>query len=42
MELWRIEGPWDLVFHPRKPVLEIPMPVLRREVERILAKCGTS
>ena len=42
LELWRIDGPWDFVFHPRKPVLEISMPALRREVERILAKCGTS
>jgi ribonuclease P protein component len=42
LEMWRLRGPWDLVFHPRKAVLEMPMPELRREVEKILARCGTS
>ena len=40
-ELWRLEGPWDLVFHPRRSAGSTPLPMLRREVERILAKCGT-
>jgi ribonuclease P protein component len=41
-ELWRVAGAWDLIFHPRKPVEQVPFPTLRREVERMLAKCGTS
>jgi ribonuclease P protein component len=40
-ELWRLEGPLDLVFHPRRSAGSTPLPMLRREVERILAKCGT-
>ena len=42
LEYWRLHTGWDLVFHPRKAALEAPMPGLRREVERILAKCGPS
>lgn len=32
----------DLVIHPRRPVLEVDFGDLRREVERVLRKCGLS
>jgi ribonuclease P protein component len=32
----------DLVFHPRRPVLEVDLDRLRGEVERVLRKCRTS
>jgi ribonuclease P protein component len=41
-ECWRLEGPWDLVFHPRRAAMSAPMEALRREVERIMVTCGTS
>lgn len=31
----------DLVIHPRQSVLEAPFLDLRREVERVFARCGT-
>ena len=40
VELWRLEESWDLVFHPRRSVRDAPLPMLRREVERILAQCA--
>lgn len=46
-ELWRLQPAgngkaWDFVFHPRKPVLNIPMSALRGEVERVFSRCATS
>jgi ribonuclease P protein component len=39
MELPRFSGPVDYVFHPRRSVLLIDLPQLRREVERMIRKC---
>jgi ribonuclease P protein component len=39
LELWRLEGRWDLVFHPKRTANETPMPLLRREMERIFSRC---
>ena len=39
LELPQFVRPVDYVFHPRRPVREIALPQLRREVERMLRKC---
>ena len=42
LELPRFSLPVDYVFHPRSQVVDVPLPQLRREVERILRKCETA
>jgi ribonuclease P protein component len=36
-----VNGPVDMVFHPRRQVLEVPFEELRRKVEQVVAQCGT-
>jgi ribonuclease P protein component len=31
---------WEVVFNPRKGVLDAPFPELLREVERVFLRCG--
>lgn len=40
LELAKLAAGRDLVIHPRPAVLTAPFPELRREVERIFARCG--
>jgi len=42
LELHRLEIPVDLVVHPRRAVLDAGFEDLRRQVERLFAKCRTS
>jgi ribonuclease P protein component len=37
----RLAGTWEIVFNPRKSVLEAPGEALGREVERLFSRCGT-
>jgi ribonuclease P protein component len=39
LELPRFPAPVDYVFHPRRALLDVDFPRLRREVERIFRKC---
>lgn len=38
-ELHKADPALDFVFHPRRAVLKIPLPFLRREVEKVLEQC---
>lgn len=42
LELPHFGLPVDYVFHPRRQVLDVPLPQLRREVERLMRKCEAS
>ena len=42
LELPRFTKPVDYVFHPRRSVLLIEFPQLRREVERMLRRCESA
>ncbi|MBK5290183.1 MAG: ribonuclease P protein component [Acidobacteriia bacterium] len=42
LELWRLDSGVDLVFHPRRLVLDAAFDQLRRQVERAFTKCRTS
>lgn len=39
VRLPRIDRRWDLVIHPKRPVLEVVPEELEREVERLLSRC---
>ena len=41
-EIWRLAPGWDVVFNPRRSVLDAPFLDLRREVERVFERCGAS
>ena len=42
LEIPSLSASLDYVFHPRRPVLDIAVPQLRREVERMFRKCETA
>jgi len=42
LELAGFPHPFDLVFHPRKPSLEVDFAALRQEVKKAVGKCRTS
>lgn len=40
LEFASFAEPVDLVFHPRRNILEAPFKVLRAEVAKVLSQCG--
>lgn len=40
LEAWRLEPHWQVVFNPRRQVLDAPFDALRREVEKLFLRCG--
>jgi ribonuclease P protein component len=38
-QLFRLEPQWEIVFNPRRSVLEAPMEDLAREIERLFSRC---
>jgi ribonuclease P protein component len=42
LELDKLPPRWDIIFNPRRSVLEAPFAVLRLEVEKVFARCATS
>jgi len=41
-QLWKLAPQWDIVFNPRRSVLEAPMPELLREVDKVFRRCKAS
>jgi ribonuclease P protein component len=41
-ELDRLNPQWSIVINPRKRAFDAPLPDLRREVERLFARCHGS
>jgi len=41
-EIGNLDPRWNVVFNPRKPVVDAPMLELRREVQRVFRKCSGS
>ena len=37
--LWKVGSRWDIVFNPRKSVLDAPMRDLEKEVDRVFRRC---
>ena len=42
LRLPQLEGPWSIVFNPRRSCLEAPFEALGREVEKLFEKCSRS
>lgn len=40
-ELSKADPAVDFIFHPRRNALDVPIPSLRREVEKVFLKCRT-
>lgn len=40
--LWKVGPQWDIVFHARRAVLDVPWKELEREVDRVLRRCRPS
>ncbi len=38
-QLFRLEPQWEIVFNPRRSVLEAPVEDLAREIERLFSRC---
>lgn len=38
----RMNPEWSIVINPRRKAFEAPMPELKREVERLIARCSGS
>ena len=40
--LAELTAPWDIVFNPRRPVANCPLPELNREIEKLFRRCNQS